>query len=621
MKQVFLSISLIITFCLASSAQQQGKIVYPGLKNKVVNCPVNAVAEDRVIPGQKSSESPVKSLLSATEFTIGNTWFDYQTNGSMPQRIYQFSDGAIGAAWSYGMSSPLYADRGTGYNFYDAGAWGLLPSSRIEDVKTGTPNYAAWGPAGEIIVAHTNTTSGLKIAKRSSKGSGNWSFMIRQGPSGNEKILWPRMVTNCNNNEFIHVFALTAPLANGGALYNGQDGALLYSRSNNGGNTWSIDNIVIPGTDTSFYPAFNADCYALANPVGNTLALVYGNTWSDVFLLKSTDNGDTWTKTIIYSHPYPKFRENTTLVTDTPYVCDNSLAVALDNTGKAHVFFGIMRVMNDIVGDSSFSLFPYTDGLAYWNESQPAFSSLNPTEVDATGNLVGWTQDVNGNDTIMEFVSNPANYKGSVTSMPTVTIDQGNNRIYVFFTSIVEGLDNTFQNYRHIYSRRSDDGGATWTVFNDITGASVHDGDECVFPSVSPTSEEYYCHLVYQKDQQPGMSFDGDMDPAGNNDIVYLKFPKLTTGLGSAHQPKTWLSVYPNPVEELMVVEIQSEETGMVSLEITDLPGRVIYRHPEMKLNTGSQSITLAADNWAPGLYMLTMKTNGSSISRKVIVR
>jgi hypothetical protein len=277
--------------------------------------------------------------------------------------------------------------------------------------------------------------------------------------------------------------------------------------------------------------------------------------------------------------------------------------------------------MNDIVGDSSFSLFPYTDGLAYWNESQPAFSSLNPTEVDATGNLVGWTQDVNGNDTIMEFVSNPANYKGSVTSMPTVTVDQGNNRIYVFFTSIVEGLDNTFQNYRHIYSRRSDDGGATWTVFNDITGASVHDGDECVFPSVSPTSEEYYCHLVYQKDQQPGMSFDGDMDPAGNNDIVYLKFPKLTTGLGSAHQPKTWLSVYPNPVEELMVVEIQSEETGMVSLEITDLPGRVIYRHPEMKLNTGSQSITLAADNWAPGLYMLTMKTNGSSISRKVIVR
>jgi len=376
----------------------------------------------------------------------------------------------------------------------------------------------------------------------------------------------------------------------------------------------------LPGTDTSFYPALNADCYAFANPVGDNLGLVYGNTWTDIFLLKSTDNGDTWTKTVIYQHPYPKFRENTTLVTDTPYVCDNSLAVALDNTGKAHVFFGIQRAMNDIVGDSSFSLFQYTDGLAYWNESQAAFNSLDPADVEASGNLVGYTQDVNGNDTVLEFISSPAIYKCSVTSMPSVTIDQSDNKIYLFFTSVVEGLTNSFQNYRHIYSRRSDDGGATWTAFDDITG-TFHNTDECVFPCVSPTSEEFFCHLVYQKDQQPGMSFEGDMDAAGNNDIVSLKYPKLTTGIVSVAVNPANVAIYPNPVEESMVIEYSSDETGMMSFEITDLPGRVIYSHPETMHAGGVRSIQLDAAQWAPGLYLLTLKAAGSSLSRKFIVR
>ena len=349
--------------------------------------------------------------------------------------------------------------------------------------------------------------------------------------------------------------------------------------------------------------------------------MVYGNVWTDIFLLKSTDNGDTWTKTIIFQHPYPKFKESTTLVTDTPYVCDNSLAVALDNTGKAYVFFGIQRALNDIVNDSSFSLMQFTDGLAFWKEGQPAFTSLNPDIVNAGGNLVGWTQDVNGNDTILEFISSPAIYKCSVTSMPTVTIDQGNNRIYLFFTSIVEGMTNSFQNYRHVYSRRSDDGGTSWTAFNDITGDAAHNGYECVFPSVSPTSDEFFCHLIYQKDQQPGMSYDGDMDPAANNDIVYLKFPKLTTGINPASVDFVNVSCYPNPFHGSCQINLMLINNTRLSIEVSDFLGRIIYQLPSASYSAGSHQFVVDASSWYPGIYFYTLKGVNQSLSGRMIVQ
>ena len=55
---------------------------------------------------------------------------------------------------------------------------------------------------------------------------------------------------------------------------------------------------------SSEYLAFGGDAYAWAEPQGNTIAFTTGDNWYDQFLMKSTDNGATWTKTLIWSCPW-----------------------------------------------------------------------------------------------------------------------------------------------------------------------------------------------------------------------------------------------------------------------------------------------------------------------------
>jgi len=111
------------------------------------------------------------------------------------------------------------------------------------------------------------------------------------------------VVTGGANHSYIHIIALTEPSANGGNIYNGMDGALLYIRSTDGGSTWGSWQ-QLPGMASSNYTSFTADIYAFAQPHSDTLAFTVGDSWQDQFLMKSSNNGTNWTKTIIYNSSY-----------------------------------------------------------------------------------------------------------------------------------------------------------------------------------------------------------------------------------------------------------------------------------------------------------------------------
>ena len=114
--------------------------------------------------------------------------------------------------------------------------------------------------------------------------------------------------------------------------------------------------------------------------------------------------------------------------------------------------------------------------------------------------------------------------------MPYSSVDaQGN--IFVVFTSVMEGLSNGSQNYRHIWGRVSSDGGQTWSNFKDLTGSIIHNFHECVFPSLAANSGDNHLHMVYQYDDEPGLAVRGDADPYGDNTISYMNIPKSELGL------------------------------------------------------------------------------------------
>lgn len=238
------------------------------------------------MPFMQEFNPDVHSSAYYPDEIIGTTVYDMQTNGSVQNRIYLFDDGVIGASWNMGFIASAFTERGTGVNYFDGTGWGPQPTERIESEKTGWPSYAPYGTNGEIVMNHT-MYDGLDILTRDNKGEGTWLEWVLPGPTGHEDISWPRMVTNGTDHQTIHTIYTTY------SVYEELDYALLYSRSEDGGTSWDPVNTILDGTGSDEYFGFGGDDYAMAEPVGETIAFVVGSPWIDMFLMKSENNGET----------------------------------------------------------------------------------------------------------------------------------------------------------------------------------------------------------------------------------------------------------------------------------------------------------------------------------------
>jgi hypothetical protein len=530
-------IALVLFACFMAhlTYSQHASISVP-LRNLTAKREVNKAISD--IPEIKMPIDPMRGqhLLDPNETIVGTTFFDNQSNSALSNRISRHPDGTIGGVWTMGMNPTSFTDRGTGYNFFDGSEWGPAPTARIESIKCGWPSYDTWGPNGEINVSHNGTT-GLQINKRQNRGSGAWTESLYLGPTGISET-WPRLVTSGSNHEYIHM------VYNTNAAYNGQDLAMLYSRSNDGGVTWNPQNVVLEGTGSSFYKEIAGDDYTMAAR-GNTVAILVSSAWRDLFVMKSTDNGATWNKIIIWNHPYPMFDWDNT-ITEMFFCVDESASVAIAPDGKVHVVFGINRVMHDVLGNV-YTYSPFVDGIGYWNEDMPAFSDdidalappsfgLASSEMVENYNYIGWTQDMDGDGEIT-FVETPSGFPMTyssigISTMPTISIDDNGN-IFTAWASTTETYDNFTYNYKKIWVRAFSSG--SWGDFYHATASIYHLFDESIFPVLAQSSDENI-YLVYQADAYPGLAVNADHDYVENwitvsaipkSDLIVITNPEI----------------------------------------------------------------------------------------------
>jgi len=336
--------------------------------------------------------------------------------------------------------------------------------------------------------------------------------------------------------------------------------------------------------------------------------------------MKSTDGGNTWTKTIIFLHPYFNFNEATTLTPDTPYVCDGAHAVALDASGNAHVVFGIMRVLNDDTTDAASSWFPGTDGIAYWKEGDPTFTNLNPDSVDTT-KIVGYVQDLDGSGYILDNltdISQIPNYYLSCSSMPQLSIDQTNGDMYLVYKSFVENMQSaggTGQFYSHLWGRRFCTN--NWGDFVEITGGPDHVEYECIFPAMSKTMDNQL-HITYMSDFEPGLAVRGDEDPYTVNSIMHLTIDKTDFGcIVNVHETNIsgTVNIYPNPVTESMSVTFA--KSSVVKMIIYNALGSVVMSNT-FAVNKGDiKEVNIS--NLSSGIYMAKFQTTDGTFSKKII--
>ena len=487
----------------------------------------------------------LNSKANTTEEVIGTTTYDLQSNAAVQNRIVVHADGTISAGWTISQQyNTTYADRGTGYNYFDGTSWGTAPSLRLEDTRGGWPSIIALGNGGECAITHNTTNSLINNTSRAYIGTGAWT----ENTVTPDYLIWNRSASGGIDGNTIHMIALTEPSGGTwtGMPFNGVSGALLYSRSQDGGITWDRQDIQLPGTDSSTQIGMSGDVYAIAAQ-GETVAIAYFDDFGDSFIIKSTANGDsaTWTKTTFLDFPVDKYVMDDGLdldgddTLDLVYSTDNYGALILDDNGDAHVFYGIMMYSDDDLSDASFSWYPTINGIAYWNESFGA--DTTPAVVQDTSlwysdmmneHWIVDAPDLNNDGQVagIDSVGGYSLYYASRASMPNAGFDAAGN-IWLSFSAYTETVDNGTQVFRHLYVTKSEDGGDTWKNPVNVTPHDAWNGmQECVFGSMNPTIDDKL-QIVYQLDFEPGLAVRGDEDMVDNNDIVYLEID--TVGLWS----------------------------------------------------------------------------------------
>ncbi len=577
---------------------------------------------------------------------VGSTWYDLQTNASMGRRIIVYPGGKVSAVWTTSTDA-AYTLRGTGYNHYDLTNWGTVanPTPRIETVRLGWPSIGINGTK-EWVMGHDATNGGFLMSTNTSVGSTTWTSGSQILDQPLRRPIWGRIA---NSGDYFHCIASYADSAMAGEprapRINGVFAPMTYSRSTDGGVNWDIQHSLLPGYDDTRFTVGGGDEYSI-DVKDSIVAILMGDHLKDVTLWKSTDNGLTFTKTIIDSFKYAPYSAKN-LMLDTPFVCDGSVNVLIDNAGMVHAFWGASRVLDEDTTDETYSFFPGTALLSYWNENTKTKAFIaGGAQFDRNQNsLLDFSA---GNINILANGQVPQALKNagissvarlgntSVLHMPSAGIDANGNIFVTFSYPLEEDVDPNNVNLRDIMIVHSTDGGNNWEAAQDITQI---EGFEEEFASVAKTVDGFV-HVLFQKDATAGTNLQNNSTidnnhPADVNEMMYAAIPvsKIldnsiktiigTTGVDRFDANKEVFVVsqnFPNPFDNSSEVIIWLNTTSDVSIEITNISGQVISTQSYTDLGAGNHALMMNGEGLTSGVYFYTVKTATHAVTRKMIV-
>lgn len=557
---------------------------------------------------------------------IGITQYDLQSNAAIDDRMAG-NGSAVSAAWTMSLDVTPFEDRGTGYNFYDGSGWGEEPYERIENVRIGWPSINHLGDGREVVISHAGIDTPLHMVRRDA-GTGTWEdsdlpnyAILDDGNAvGN---LWPRAAVGGINDEIIHVICISTPVANGGFEYQGQDGALLYYRSMDSGDTWEMTTF--PELDSSNFVNISADAYSI-HADGGMVAFAVFNDLSDSFIMISDDAGDNWEYQVLADFPVDLYTIDTGLPDSlgidfdgdgiaAEYLnSDGAGDVHIDANGTVHCVYGGMYYADADTVDGNFSYFPGTNGLEYWRDDFGPDSSVT----------IAYAYDMDESGTL-DLEDDIAAYFVNLAGIPSMASDDNGN-LYVSYSAVMENFSTGLQNYRHVYVVNSQDGGDNWNSEDacDVTPDVAFDGYESVFASMSPRLTDDI-ELIYQRDFEPGLHVRGDEDPVDINDIVHLRIPIADLGdctdldfedvvdVTEAFEPGD-VQLFPNPASTQ--VELVIDRPGSHFVRVVDLNGR-----EHMAWNTTAMLERVGLQALSSGMYLVEVSQGAYSTVVRLAVQ
>ena len=105
-------------------------------------------------------------------------------------------------------------------------------------------------------------------------------------------------------------------------------------------------------------------------------------------------------------------------------------------------------------------------------------------------------------------------------------------------------------------------------------------------------------------------------DECGNFNLTSATITILgTSGTSPSGVDDLKIKIFPNPVTEIMTIEIDNYKTGFINLALFDSLGKILW-----SANDYSELITIPVDNFASGIYFIGIHSKAGNYWHKVII-
>jgi hypothetical protein len=226
-------------------------------------------------------------------------------------------------------------------------------------------------------------------------------------------------------------------------------------------------------------------------------------------------------------------------------------------------------------------------------------------------------------------------------SYPSVAVSENGKFVYVMWTGIQLtngkiGTQDTATDGGNIvclsdlYHTWSTDGGTTWAPVTVLAGDKTISecwGHTPQYLRYDPVQQKYVADIVYLADLAPDVStVPGQTGAVTDNPIMYYAFPIPVTvinGVNDKNQVVNSFNLqqnYPNPFNPSTKINYTLPATSNVSLKVYDMLGREVANLVNATQQAGQHYVTFDASKLASGVYVYTLRSNSSVMSKKMLL-
>ena len=519
--------------------------------------------------------------------TAGMTHYDYQSNGSIGNRIAVDGVGTIDMIWM--RSEPSYSsnNRAIWYNCW-SGAWNF-PGGGTSSSRRNRDGYCqlALNDQDQAYEVFHNTASqpndSVWFGVDAFTCTGSFSFVKVPDRLSGKGYLWPYVARSGMGD--IQV-----------TMADSQANIFAYTRSTDAGAHWTalqvIDSISALTPIVVASPVSDKVCIVYTRDYNKTL--VNGHT-SDLMYLQSTD-GRTW--------DFAGGKTNLTnyRTSHDSLACLYDIEAIYDYNDVLHFEWHATKRWspNDTIS--------YTTWLFHYNLGTSNLALLGMT--DSLWLDTGVTAPF-------------GNYAWHFHDM-SLGVQQGTNNIFTVYTDYdTSDISETGYANGDVYMQASSDNGATWSERTNLTnsptpGCVCGECDADDWPSLAEKVDNAL-HIEYINDKDAGaipQSQGCDTD----NPVLYLEVANPLSIDDNNQLPKNFTlnQNYPNPFNSSTSIDFELQKDSHVKLAVYDITGGLIQILSNSQLKAGQHSIIWKADGVPSGVYYYKLSTDRGSIAKKM---